>query len=47
MTAAALLATALRFGGLVLSVFCFAAFLFAAPPAPVAGPTIRKARPNF
>lgn len=47
LTAAALLATALLFGGMVLYSFGFAAFLFTALPAETAGPTIRKAFPLF
>ncbi|NNU82074.1 DUF4149 domain-containing protein [Halovulum dunhuangense] len=47
MTAAALLATALLFGGMVLYSFGFAAFLFTALPAGTAGPTIRRAFPHF
>ena len=47
MTTAALLATALLFGGMVLYAFGFAAFLFTALPAEVAGPTIRRAFPHF
>ena len=47
MLTAALLATALLFGGMVLYSFGFAAFLFTALPADVAGPTIRRAFPLF
>lgn len=47
MTALALLATALLFGGMVLYSFGFAAFLFTALPADVAGRTIRRAFPHF
>lgn len=43
----ALLATSLLFGGMVLYSFGFAAFLFTALPANVAGPTIRRAFPHF
>jgi hypothetical protein len=43
----ALLSTALLFGGMVLYAFGFAAFLFTALPADVAGPTIRRAFPHF
>lgn len=43
----ALLTTALLFGGMVLYSFGFAAFLFTALPADVAGPTIRRAFPHF
>lgn len=47
MLTAALLTTALLFGGMVLYSFGFAAFLFTALPADVAGPTIRRAFPLF
>jgi hypothetical protein len=47
MTVLALLLTALLFGGMVLYSFAFAAFLFTALPAAVAGPTIRRAFPHF
>jgi hypothetical protein len=47
MTILALLLTALLFGGTVLYSFAFAAFLFTALPANVAGPTIRRAFPHF
>ncbi|WP_426039360.1 DUF4149 domain-containing protein [Brevundimonas sp. DC300-4] len=47
MTTAALLVTALLFGGMVLYSFGFAAFLFTALPAETAGPTIRLAFPHF
>ena len=47
MLTAALLATALLFGGMVLYSFGFAAFLFTALPPDVAGPTIRRAFPLF
>jgi hypothetical protein len=47
MTILALLMTALLFGGLVLYSFGFAAFLFTAWPANMAGPTIRRAFPHF
>jgi hypothetical protein len=43
----ALLTTALLFGGMLLYAFGFAAFLFTALPANVAGPTIRRAFPHF
>ena len=43
----AILATALLFGGMALYSFGFAAFLFAALPPDVAGPTIRRAFPLF
>lgn len=42
-----LLVTALLFGGMVLYSFGFAAFVFAALPADVAGPLIRRAFPHF
>lgn len=47
MLTAALLTTALLFGGMVLYSFGFAAFLFTALPPDVAGPTIRRAFPLF
>ena len=47
MTIAALLVTALLFGGMILYSFGFAAFLFTALPADVAGRTIRRAFPHF
>jgi hypothetical protein len=47
ISAAALLATALLFGGMVLYSFGFAAFLFTALPAETAGATIRRAFPHF
>ncbi len=47
MLTAALLVTALLFGGAVLYSFGFAAFLFNALPAEIAGPTIRRAFPLF
>jgi ABC-type transport system involved in multi-copper enzyme maturation permease subunit len=43
----AVVATALLFGGMTLYSFTFAAFLFKALPAPVAGTTLRKAFPLF
>lgn len=43
----ALLVTALLFGGMVLYSFGFAAFVFTALPADVAGPLIRRAFPLF
>ncbi len=43
----ALLLVALLFGGMVLYAFGFAAFLFTALPADIAGPTIRRAFPHF
>jgi hypothetical protein len=47
MLTAALLVTALLFGGAVLYSFGFAAFLFNALPAEIAGPTLRRAFPLF
>ena len=47
MLVPALLATSLLFGGMILYSFGFAAFLFTALPANVAGPTIRRAFPHF
>lgn len=47
MLSAALLVTALLFGGTVLYAFGFAAFLFTALPAELAGTTIRRAFPLF
>ena len=47
MLTAALLTTALLFGGITLYSFGFAAFLFSALPPDVAGPTIRRAFPLF
>lgn len=47
MLTAALLVTALMFGGMVLYSFGFAAFLFTALPLDMAGPTIRRAFPHF
>lgn len=47
MTTAALLTTALLFGGMVLYSFGFAAFLFTALPPETAGPAIRRAFPHF
>ena len=43
----ALLVTALLFGGMTLSSFAFAAFLFTARPADTASASIRKALPHF
>ena len=43
----AILITALLFGGMTLYSFGFAAFLFKALPAPVAGATLRLAFPLF
>lgn len=42
-----LLAVALLFGGMVLYSFGFAAFLFSALPAPLAGATLRRAFAHF
>lgn len=42
-----LLTLALLFGGMVLYSFGFAAFLFSAMPADLAGPLLRKAFPHF
>ncbi len=42
-----LLAVALLFGGMTLYSFGFAAFLFSALPAPLAGSTLRRAFPHF
>ena len=47
MLTAALLSTALLFGGMTLYSFGFAAFLFTALPPDLAGPTIRRAFPLF
>lgn len=47
MITAALLATALLFGGMILYSFGFAAFLFTALPPETAGQTIRRAFPHF
>lgn len=47
MLTAALLTTALLFGGMILYSFGFAAFLFTALPSDVAGATIRRAFPLF
>ena len=47
MLTAALLVTALLFGGMVLYSFRFAAFVFSALPMETAGPTIRRAFPHF
>lgn len=43
----ALLAVALLFGGMVLYSFGFAAFLFSALPADLAGAALRRAFPHF
>ena len=45
--ALAVLTTALLFGGMALYSFGFAAFLFTALPADVAGATLRRAFPAF
>jgi hypothetical protein len=47
MLTAALLVTALLFGGMILYSFGFAAFVFSALPMETAGPTIRRAFPHF
>ena len=47
MLTAALLVTALLFGGMVLYSFGFAAFVFSVLPMETAGPTIRRAFPHF
>ena len=47
MITAAMLLTALLFGGMVLYSFGFAAFLFTALPPEIAGPTIRRAFSHF
>ncbi len=47
MTTTGLLITALLFGGMILYSFGFAAFVFSALPAPVAGQTLRRAFPHF
>lgn len=47
MLTAALLVTALLFGGMLLFSFGFAAFVFSALPADQAGSTIRRAFPHF
>lgn len=47
MTIAALLATSLLFGGMVLYSFGFAAVLFGTLPADLAGATLRRAFPHF
>ncbi|MDP2263358.1 MAG: DUF4149 domain-containing protein [Hydrogenophaga sp.] len=44
---AAVLTTALLFGGMVLYSFGFAVFVFSALPAPLAGATLRRAFPFF
>ena len=47
MEIAALLVSALLFGGMVLFSFGFAGFVFSVLPAEIAGPTIRRAFPRF
>jgi len=47
VTQAALLLTAVLFGGSILYSFGFAAFVFNALPAETAGPLIRRAFPHF
>lgn len=47
MLETSLIVTALLFGGTVLYSFGFAAFVFNALPADVAGPLIRRAFPHF
>jgi hypothetical protein len=47
MLTAALLVTALLFGGMILYSFGFATFVFSALPMETAGPTIRRAFPHF
>jgi hypothetical protein len=47
MLSAAVLCTALLFGGMPLYSFGFATFLFTALPAPTAGATLRRAFPWF
>lgn len=47
MSEIALLISALLFGGMVLYSFGFAAFVFKALPADIAGPLIRQAFPHF
>ena len=47
MTGAALLLTALLFGGMALYSGGFAAFLFTALPSETAGPLLRRAFPHF
>jgi len=43
----ALLSVAMLFGGMVLFAFGFAAFVFSALPASLAGATLRRAFPHF
>jgi len=47
LSQAAVLLTALLFGGMVLYSFGFASFLFSALPADAAGPLLRRAFPHF
>ena len=47
LSQAAILMTALLFGGMVLYSFGFASFLFSALPADQAGPLLRRAFPHF
>ncbi|WP_375465320.1 DUF4149 domain-containing protein [uncultured Methylobacterium sp.] len=47
LSQAAILLTALLFGGMVLYSFGFASFLFSALPADAAGPLLRRAFPHF
>lgn len=47
MEVLALWVVALLFGGMVLYSFGFAAFVFSALPASLAGPTLRRAFPHF
>jgi hypothetical protein len=47
MQALAILVVALLFGGMFLYSFGFAAFVFSALPAALAGPTLRRAFPHF
>lgn len=47
LSQAAILLTALLFGGMVLYSFGFASFLFSALPTDAAGPLLRRAFPHF
>lgn len=47
LSQAAILLTALLFGGMILYSFGFASFLFSALPADAAGPLLRRAFPYF
>ena len=47
LSQAAILVTALLFGGMVLYSFGFASFLFSTLPADAAGPLLRRAFPHF